>query len=156
MTGIYKITNPKGKVYIGQSIDVEKRFYTYKKLHCKRQPILYNSLKKYGTQNHTFEILCECEISELNKKERYYQDLYCVIRYGLNCVLTNDEEINKKVLIKSEIEMKTYKQIIKNRGLIMCWISNKLKISQPLLSMYLNNKRQMPYSIEQRLKTILL
>ena len=23
--GIYKITNPKGKVYIGQSIDIEKR-----------------------------------------------------------------------------------------------------------------------------------
>ena len=25
MVGIYKITNPKGKIYIGQSVDLDKR-----------------------------------------------------------------------------------------------------------------------------------
>ena len=29
-TGIYKITNPNGKVYIGQSIDIDKRWNKYK------------------------------------------------------------------------------------------------------------------------------
>ena len=89
MIGIYKITSPSKKVYIGQSINIEKRFYAYKKLHCKNQIILYNSLLKYGVDKHKFETICECDISELNEKERYYQDLYCALsKVGLNCKLT--------------------------------------------------------------------
>jgi len=47
MVGIYKITSPSGKIYIGQSINIEKTWkYRYKNLNaCKRQTILYNSLK---------------------------------------------------------------------------------------------------------------
>jgi group I intron endonuclease len=79
MIGIYKITSPTKKIYIGQSVNIEKRILSYKGLHCKNQTIIYNSLKKYGVDKHKFEILCECEISELNDKERYYQDLYSAI-----------------------------------------------------------------------------
>ena len=46
--GIYKITNPNGKVYIGQSIDIDKRWNKYKVKNCKPQIRLYNSLNKYG------------------------------------------------------------------------------------------------------------
>ena len=47
MIGIYKITNPKEKVYIGQSIDIEKRWKRYYyTLNCKSQTALYRSLKK--------------------------------------------------------------------------------------------------------------
>ena len=89
MIGIYKITSPSKKVYIGQSVDIENRFYSYRKLYCKKQPILYRSLLKYGVEKHNFEILCECDVNELNEKERYYQDLYCVLnKSGLNCILT--------------------------------------------------------------------
>jgi len=93
MSGIYKITNPKGKIYIGQSVNPKERILHYKRLNCKEQPKIYNSLKKYGVENHIFEIICNCEISELNKLERYYQDLYNVIENGLNCrlTLTNDK-----------------------------------------------------------------
>jgi len=59
MIGIYKITNPKGKVYIGQSWNIQERFNQYKKLHCKRQRKLYNSFLKYGIENHKFEIIHE-------------------------------------------------------------------------------------------------
>lgn len=87
--GIYKITSPTGKTYIGQSINIEKRLVSYKKLDCKRQPAIYKSLVKYGYENHKFEIISICEASELNNKERYYQDLYDATgRYGLNCRLT--------------------------------------------------------------------
>lgn len=87
MIGIYKITNPKNRVYIGQSIDIEKRFYYYSIKSCFKQKRLYNSLLKYGFENHKFEILCECEPEELNNKERYYQELYNVLsKNGLNCV----------------------------------------------------------------------
>jgi len=88
MSGIYKITNPKGKVYIGQSINAKKRLSHYKRLDCKEQPKIYNSLKKYGVKNHIFEVICFCDISKLNELERYYQELFNVIENGLNCRLT--------------------------------------------------------------------
>jgi group I intron endonuclease len=72
MTGIYKITNPKVKVYIGQSIDINRRFNEYKKLLCNQSKKLYNSLKKYNPESHKFEILEECNVVELNSKEEYY------------------------------------------------------------------------------------
>ena len=51
MIGIYKITSPSGKIYIGQSKDIEKRFKAYKNLKCKGQPYIYRSLLKYGSGN---------------------------------------------------------------------------------------------------------
>lgn len=87
--GIYKITSPSNRIYIGQSVFIERRFDSYKKLRCKNQPLLYNSFLKYGVDKHKFEILCGCEESEMNEKERFYQDLYCVTnKSGLNCMLT--------------------------------------------------------------------
>lgn len=56
MVGIYKITSPSGKVYIGQSWDIEGRFYYYRKSCAPGQPKLNNSFKKYGRENHIFEI----------------------------------------------------------------------------------------------------
>lgn len=93
MIGIYKITSPTNKIYIGQSIDIDKRFNDYRLLHCKNQTKLYNSIKKYGQENHIFEIITTCEIEQLNELERYYQDCYNVIsRNGLNCILTKSSD----------------------------------------------------------------
>ena len=88
MIGIYKITSPSGKIYIGQSINLEKRLLQYKRLDCKEQPKLYNSFLKYGYINHVFETIEECSIQKLNERERYWQDLFNVIKKGLNCRLT--------------------------------------------------------------------
>lgn len=58
MIGIYKITSPTGKVYIGQSWVLDKRIKKYK--HCSvTQGYIYNSLNKYGWDNHKFEIVHE-------------------------------------------------------------------------------------------------
>ena len=63
--GIYKITNPKGAVYIGQSKNVNERLARYKKLQCcKNQHLLYRSFLKYGINNHTFEVLVIGEYSK--------------------------------------------------------------------------------------------
>jgi group I intron endonuclease len=88
--GIYKITNLINKsVYIGQSIDIERRFIHYKRKACKTQPRLHNSFNFYGIENHKFEIITECDVKDLNNLERYYQDLYDACgEFGLNCVLT--------------------------------------------------------------------
>lgn len=106
MIGIYKITSPSNKVYIGQSINIKKRFSSYKRLECKSQIALYNSFSKYTFEKHNFEILCECEIHELNDKERYYQDLYNVNTVdGLNCKLTGGDNIRGELSKESRIRI---------------------------------------------------
>jgi group I intron endonuclease len=88
--GIYKITSPNGKIYIGESSDIDTRKYYYKIVSCHKQIKLYNSLKKYGWNAHTFEILEECDFGELLCRERYWQDFYDVLgSKGLNLELTN-------------------------------------------------------------------
>ena len=105
MIGIYKITSPTKKIYIGQSINIEKRFKHYKSLRCKSQTKLYNSFLKYGYNNHVFEIIEECEISELNTRERYYQEIYNCIENGLNCVFVKTNDLSGLMSEESKIKM---------------------------------------------------
>lgn len=75
--GIYKITSPSSKVYIGQSINILKRWkYNYYNLLCKQQHKLYNSLKKYGYDKHQFEVIEECNKNQLLEKEIYWKQYY--------------------------------------------------------------------------------
>lgn len=95
MTGIYKVTSPTDRVYIGQSVYIENRFKEYKKLKCKGQIRLYNSFKKHGVENHKFEVIEECVIDKLNERERHWQDYYNVLsKGGLNCFLTKTNDIS--------------------------------------------------------------
>jgi group I intron endonuclease len=84
--GIYKITNPKGQVYIGQSINIERRWKDYKRL-AKRSAgrKILNSLKGYGVENHSFEIIEECLREQLHEKEYYWKKYYTSVENGLNC-----------------------------------------------------------------------
>lgn len=59
IVGIYKITSPSGKVYIGQSWDIRQRLKYYKAGHCKGQLKIHNSLLKYSFNAHSFEIIYE-------------------------------------------------------------------------------------------------
>lgn len=97
MIGIYKITSPKGRVYIGQSREIENRFSSYKreKEANKTQVRLIRSFNKYGVGNHTFEIIEECEIDQLNIRERFWQDHYDVLNGGLNCILTETDILSR-------------------------------------------------------------
>jgi group I intron endonuclease len=84
--GIYKITSPSNKIYIGQSLNIKKRYSKYKNLDCGSQKHLYNSFKKYGFNNHKFEILSQCLPNQLNETEKYYTDLFQTFntKNGLN------------------------------------------------------------------------
>lgn len=92
-SGVYKIVNPKGKVYVGSSFYVEDRIANYKKGWAgRRQPKLFNSFLKYGIDNHNFIILEICEKHKTKDRERYWQEVYNVIGdMGLNCVLVESE-----------------------------------------------------------------
>ena len=142
MIGIYKITSPSKKVYIGQSIDIENRFKQYKSLYKSKGQIgLNNSFVKYGIDKHKFEVLCECEESELNDKERYYQDVFSVIdKNGLNCKLTKSSDKSGKHSEETKLKMSeskkgkkmsedSKKKLSKSRKGIIFSKEHKLKMS---------------------------
>jgi len=105
MIGIYRITSCTGAIYIGQSVNIEKRFKKYKCGECKSQTKLYLSLLKHGYDNHIFEILESCTIENLNIRERYYQDLYLSYsNKGLNCRATKTTD--KSGFISEETKLK--------------------------------------------------
>lgn len=99
IVGIYKITSPTGRVYIGQSRDIKARLNKYIKRHSanETQIRLMRSFNKHGVDNHVFEIVEECSFELINERERYWQDFYNVIgRKGLNCILQETSELPRK------------------------------------------------------------
>lgn len=142
MIGIYKITNPKGRVYIGQSLNIEKRFSKYKWLDCKGQTRLYASLKKYGVEKHRFEIITECSENELNELERYYQEMYnCISFIGLNCQYVKTDA--KKYKHSEETKIKISKSNIGKLGRKYTMSKeHKEKISQS------NKGKKCPWSVD--------
>lgn len=73
MIGIYKIVNNiNGKVYIGQSQNIEKRWIDHKSFSKREVEVLYRAMRKYGIENFSLEVVEECSIEELSDKERFY------------------------------------------------------------------------------------
>lgn len=88
-TGIYKITNIiTEQCYIGQALDVYKRWSQHAKcgLGIDTPPgnKLYQAMQEYGLENFTFEVLTECNSTELDEKEKYFISLYQADIFGYN------------------------------------------------------------------------
>jgi len=122
MIGIYKITNPKGNSYIGQSRDIEHRFYYYRLSNnwIKEQRKLYNSIKKYGHENHIFEILEECLEENINEKEIYWINYFDSVINGLNLkyggIGGKHSEETKQNISKALMGKKQSKETIEKRS----------------------------------------
>ena len=89
VTGIYKITNQEtDECYIGQSVDVAKRWKDHAKcglgIDTPQGNKLYQAMQVYGIWNFSFELLEECPKEQLNEKEKFYIELYCAKEYGYN------------------------------------------------------------------------
>lgn len=89
VTGIYKITYiPTGECYVGQAVDVNKRWQEHCKCGCgidtPASNKLYNAMQKYGIWNFTFELLDSCKKEELNEKETTYIKLFNSVNAGYN------------------------------------------------------------------------
>jgi len=162
MIGIYKITSPTNKIYVGQSVNIEKRFndYLLDKTKYKNQIRLVNSINKYGIKNHVFEILEECKFEQLNICERKWQDFYNVIgKQGLNCKLQScngksgklSEETKNKIR-NSNFGKKRNNTVIQNTRLtrhnslkVLCTKTNKIWISVADCSRNLNIPKHILY-----------
>ena len=94
-TGIYKITNlENGKVYIGQTKQAFKeRWRTHLKRGVKAEPgtqnKLYAAMWQEGAENFTFEVLAECDTTDLNKKEKEYISFFHANTWGYNSTSGN-------------------------------------------------------------------
>lgn len=85
--GIYKITNLlDGKCYVGQSNNVQQRWVQ----HVRRgvgadtptNNKLYPILNSIGVENFMFELIEECDPTQLNEREKYYQEVFHAQDYG--------------------------------------------------------------------------
>ena len=94
IVGIYKITNQETKeCYIGQSVDIAKRWKDHAKcgldIDRPQGNKLYQNMIEYGLWNFTFELLEECPREQLNEKEKFYISLYDSCNYGFNSTIGN-------------------------------------------------------------------
>lgn len=93
MIGIYKITNKiNGKIYIGQSNDIQRRFLEHQNAGEKSRIPLDLAIKKYGKNNFSYEIIEECNINELNDKETYWIKQFNTVKNGYNCNLGGNQQ----------------------------------------------------------------
>lgn len=86
--GIYMITSPSGRVYIGQSWNIKSRFSQYRTKSLssvKNQRLLCKSFRKYGIASHQFDIIHVfpywVEQETVDKWEVYYIGFFR--RFGL-------------------------------------------------------------------------
>lgn len=90
MIGIYAITNKvNSKIYIGQSIDVDRRWNDHIKELNNGEHVnnyLQNAWTKYGQDNFEFGILEEIFEKELNEREEYWICFYKsnIRKFGYN------------------------------------------------------------------------
>lgn len=90
---VYRITNTiNHKVYIGKSVDPKSRFATHKytagsNSKSYKQLLLHKSIKKYGKENFSMEILGEYDSEELSfEYEKYFISTHKsnIINFGYN------------------------------------------------------------------------
>ncbi|HHX80898.1 MAG TPA: GIY-YIG nuclease family protein, partial [Acholeplasmataceae bacterium] len=99
------ITSPTGKIYIGQSVDIERRWADHRSMpKSDKGNLLYNSFLSHGVDSHKFEILERCSREMLNERERYYIKKYDTFdtEHGLNLTKGGDSKVvfSKKTLQK--------------------------------------------------------
>jgi|SRR5699024_11081385 len=105
MIGVYKITNKiNGKMYIGASIDIDRRksehFKPFRVNSFKDRLPLYHAIDKHGRENFDLEVLEETTIEELDEREEHYIKKFNTVENGYNVVSTShnmhDEEYTKE------------------------------------------------------------
>lgn len=104
--GIYKITSPSNKIYIGQTRNWQERLKDYIPNQCKPQIFIYNSLVKHGVNLHKFEIIHylpeDISQEDLNNYEIIYWEQY----KNLGFIMLNIREPGTQGKLSDETKIK--------------------------------------------------
>ena len=109
MIGIYKIENLiTHKVYIGQSINIEARLKTHKRVLNKNKHYnvyLQEDFNKIGEKNFLFELVVSCNKEQLNDLETYWCNYYKPNVYNLGNT-RNDRTVSEELKQKLSLSLK--------------------------------------------------
>ena len=101
--GIYKAENKlNGKVYVGQSIYINRRWQDHKENYINGTSKFYKAIQEYGWDNFEWSIIEECLESELDEREKYWIDYYDSINNGYNTIYGNPFERKKYSKLSNE------------------------------------------------------
>ena len=104
VTGIYGLRNKiNGKWYVGQSVDIYKRWKSYRILKCKSQPKLYRTLKKYGYDTFEKVVIEECDSVEwiLDYREMYWIRHLNSVKNGYNVSHGGSTNTNRGLIMST-------------------------------------------------------
>lgn len=122
--GIYKITNLiNNKIYIGQSIQLNKRISEHKrelKNNSHYNNHLQRAYNKYGIENFSFEIIENCTEDELYPRENYWITFYNSqnSNSGYNNTLPLADEKKYRHKEESKAKMSNSKKVFESEELI--------------------------------------
>lgn len=105
-SGVYAVINPKEQIYVGSSNNVKRRLKRHASMYENNSVKLFNSLKKYGVDNHEFIVLEYCRIDILFERERYWGDYFNSLdrQAGLNLMLPGHGDV--KTVMSDETKKK--------------------------------------------------
>lgn len=93
-SGIYKITINDFYIYIGQSVDIERRWndHLYELKHNKHCNKKFQSVFNKHSDNIKFEIIEECNVDKLDEREMFYIEQFKSYnnKHGLNMSIGGD------------------------------------------------------------------
>lgn len=138
LSGIYKITNTiNGKIYIGKTVNFQKRYTAYKGAFKKEDirkinPYFLNSIKKYGPENFTFEVVEVCSLEVLAEKELQWmlhyksteQEFGYNLRMDSSTGMVTHPSTRKKI---SERVKREYAEGIRSKEAISEWATDLWK-----------------------------
>ena len=85
--GIYKAQNKiNGLVYIGQSVNILKRWNNHKNDYMTGNSKFYKAIQEFGWDNFEWSIIEECSKEKLEEREKYWIDYYDSINNGYNTI----------------------------------------------------------------------
>lgn len=123
--------NSNGKVYIGQSVDIKKRWREHRSaaynLNSKDYDmVIYRAIRKYGLNNFSFSMLETCKIEELNEKEKYWIQNYDSKNKGYNVSLSGNDYTH----LGNIVELYDY------QGNYVCEYANAMEVAKALNVFY--------------------
>lgn len=154
-----------GKCYIGQSVNIERRWMEHKLIfRNERTRVIKRALRKYGLDNFTFEIIEQCETNKLDEREifwiaelkpEYNQALGGVGSKGHSVSDETKEIIRKKAKQQWQKLSEEEKLKIQNQQLIGPRIGHEVRAStREKLRMSNIGKKQSDETKEKRMKTM--